>query len=254
MTSQLINDFYACEDYFFSSVSKEFFHFHNQARIYITGVPVASLNIVFVRSPIENLNHFLNECNHFFSTKQLPWAAVFSTPHLEQSLDDYIANTSFTSCENAIAMWLDLNTVRTFIPNEGLLVKTTDSQLKEWSQPLIEAFHSTAELTSLYQSTHEYALEKKAQLHHLSLYVDNKLIASLTLSFHNNLARIDDFGTLPAYQKQGYGTYLLHFALETAKNLGADFCFLEAAEAGLSLYLKMGFEVLFQRKYVWDFQ
>lgn len=74
-------------------------------------------------------------------------------------------------------------------------------------------------------------------------------MSSLTLSLHNDLARIDDLGTLPSYQKQGFATELVHFALEQAKNLKANYCFLEASESGLSLYKKIGFKSLFKRQY-----
>ncbi|KTC78095.1 GNAT family N-acetyltransferase [Legionella brunensis] len=252
MNPQLLRYFYECEDYFFRSVSKECTIFNDQAIIYMTGVPVASLNFVVLHKQVHNLNDFFIQCDQFFANQKLPWAAVISTHYLEHSIEDYLQSIEFEASENAIPMFLDLNHI-SFTPNQSLLIKETDTNLNDWMFPLVEAFHSTQELTTLYQHTHEHALAKKARLRHLTLYIDDKPLSSLTLSFHNNLARIDDFGTLPAYQNKGYGTYLLSYALEKVKGQGAEFCFLEAAESSLSLYEKMGFKSLFKRKYLWDF-
>ncbi len=38
------------------------------------------------------------------------------------------------------------------------------------------------------------------------------------------------------YQNKGYATYLMRHAI----NLGANYCFLEASEAGISVYQKLG--------------
>ncbi|WP_094090593.1 GNAT family N-acetyltransferase [Legionella clemsonensis] len=253
MTSQLIRYFYQSEDYFFRAISKESFNVADQAMVYITDIPVASLNLVVIPRPIDKVELFLKKINSLFIKKSLPWAAVFSAIDPGESLKNYLEGINFAESENTTPMCIDLNQVPSFSPDERLVIKTTDNQLTDWKLPLIEAFHSTVELTSLYQKTHEYALEKKTQLHHLTLYLKEQPVSSLTLSFHGKLARIDDFGTLPACQGKGYGTYLLSFALDKIKQLGIELCFLEAAETGLSLYEKMGFKILFKRKYLWDF-
>ncbi|WED43931.1 GNAT family N-acetyltransferase [Legionella cardiaca] len=253
MRPQLIKHFYQCEDYFFKSVSKEWFALNDHALIYVTNVPVASLNLVVLQKDIANPHDFFEQCDHFFAAKNLPWAAVLSTHYLKHDLEDYLQGINFEASENATAMFIDLHALSPFVPNEKFVIKSTDNKLNDWMSPLIDAFNSTNELTSLYLQTHERARTKKAQLRHLTFYIDDQPISSLTLSFHNNLARIDDFGTLSAYQGKGYGRYLLNYTLKEAKKAGVEFCFLEAAETSLSLYEKMGFKNLFKRKYLWDF-
>ncbi|KTD11239.1 GNAT family N-acetyltransferase [Legionella jamestowniensis] len=253
MTSELIKYFYECEDYFFRAISKESFNYSHQTRIYITAVPVASLNVVVIPHPIKDLGLFLNNINQFFMGKSLPWAAAFSLCDPIHALENGLESIHFAESENATSMCIPLNQIPPFHSNEALLIKATDTKLADWRTPLIEAFQSTVELTALYQKTHEHALVKKSQLHHLTLYLNEKPISSLTLSLQGKLARIDDFGTLPAHQRKGYGSYLLNFALDKLKKLGVEYCFLEAAESSLSLYEKLGFKILFKRKYLWDF-
>ncbi|WP_028374415.1 GNAT family N-acetyltransferase [Legionella lansingensis] len=253
MNAQLIDLFYQCEDYFFKAISRESFILENETAVYITGVPVASLNLVVMHKDINNLKDFLCECDQFFCAKNLPWAAVLSEHYLEHELEESLARLYFEDAENATPMVIAINKKPQFEPQVDRLVKSTDTNLKAWMLPLIEAFHSTEELTALYLQTHEHALSKPSQLRHLTLFIDDDPISSLTLSFTNNVARIDDFGTVPSYQGKGYGRYLLSYALEEVKKLGVELCFLEAAETSLSLYKKMGFTSLFRRKYLWNF-
>lgn len=253
MNKQLIKLFYQCEDYFFRSISKECLELNEQAFVYVTGVAVASLNLFVLRENIANLNAVLAEYEEIFTAKQLPWAAVISEYYLETSLEDFLEHIPFKAHENAVAMVLELTNKEKLQPQNNLLIRRMDAHLVDWMPPLLEAFSSTEELTSLYLQTHEKALANNAQFRHYSLYVDDKPVSSLTLSFNQNIARIDDVGTLPLHQKKGYATYLIDYALEEAKKAGVEFCFLEASDSGLSVYQKIGFKSLFKRKYIGNF-
>lgn len=98
----------------------------------------------------------------------------------------------------------------------------------------------------VYAATHESALKKNVNLRHFSLYKQEKPIASITLSMHLAIARIDDVGTLPELQGKGYATHLMRYVLSEAKKLGACHCFLESSDLGLGVYQKLGFETLFK--------
>ena len=78
------------------------------------------------------------------------------------------------------------------------------------------------------------------------MYKNNNPIASITLSIHDNIARIDDVGTLPEYQKQGYATQLMQFILIQAIKMNVKYCFLESSTSGLSVYENLGFKKLFK--------
>lgn len=143
------------------------------------------------------------------------------------------------------------------ISPEGLLFFTqkgtkkieelNDDQLNDWMMPLIGAFESTFEICSIYGTTHEKAFKRNINLRHFSLYKQEKPIASITLSMHDNtIARIDDVGALPEFQGKEYASALMRYVLSEAKRLGAHHCFLESSDSGLGIYQKLGFEPLFK--------
>ncbi|AZL16346.1 GNAT family N-acetyltransferase [Rickettsiales endosymbiont of Stachyamoeba lipophora] len=78
--------------------------------------------------------------------------------------------------------------------------------------------------------------------------MDSTPVTAITLSINNNIAKIDDVGTLPQYQGKGYASIMIKYALNKAKECGVDYCFLEASKAGLSVDKKIGFNELFSNK------
>ena len=93
------------------------------------------------------------------------------------------------------------------------------------------------------------ALDAGTTLYHLSGFIDDQIISSLTLSLTDDHARIDDVSTIPTHQKKGYATALMKEAVNYAKQLKARTCFLEASDAGLSIYQQIGFSELFKNCY-----
>lgn len=124
-------------------------------------------------------------------------------------------------------------------------IRCNNAHLEDWIIPLVGAFGSTREISGQYAQAHQVALDKNCHLQHFSLYEDACPVASSTLSIHKTLARIDDVGTLPEFQRKGYATRLMTATLTEAKQLGARHCFLEASTSGLGLYQKLGFASLF---------
>lgn len=123
-----------------------------------------------------------------------------------------------------------------------------DANLGQWAIPL-RAFPATSDEVNLqYGKSHEPALKRKRHLNHLSLFDRTEIISSLTLSWNNDWARIDDVATLPEYQGKGYATKLMKYGLRLAFEKGARVCFLEASPKGLSIYKKLGFIELFKKQ------
>ncbi|KTD16314.1 GNAT family N-acetyltransferase [Legionella jordanis] len=255
MHSPLIQFFYECEQYFFESISIKSGSLDEGSNVYITDVPISSLNLLVLYKKPTNMHDFFSKYDQFFSRQQLPWSAVISDHFLDNDMAFSEVASYFNHYESATPMVIQLHDdLQPQYQKDNCLIKGSNEALQDWMQPLIEAFNSTLELTAIYLGTHQHALGKKAQLQHLTLYVNDRPISSLTVSRHKNLARIDDFGTLPAYQGQGFGRHLLTYTLNQLKNTGVEFCFLESAQGSLSLYKKMGFKPLFNRRYLWDFK
>ncbi len=118
-------------------------------------------------------------------------------------------------------------------------------ELNFWGTPLGEAFNAAPEVLQQYIQAHTRNQKDKRSFYHYVGFLETQPVVSLTLSIYRNLSRIDDVGTLPPYQKKGYATEMIRYALVKSYELGARMCFLGAAQMGLKLYQNLGFNALF---------
>lgn len=74
-------------------------------------------------------------------------------------------------------------------------------------------------------------------------YYDGKPIGSCDLFIDNGTAKIEEFTVLPACQRQGFGTTILKYLIDTALFKGVDTIYLTADEDDTpkEMYLKFGF-------------
>ncbi len=246
---QLIELYAQAEDYFFKSISKKYLDLNDNAICYMTGVPVADLNIVYIKKHPSSLDKILNSAKLFYDQDNLEFIVIIPEEFCSAEASDILKAAGYFSTEKSVAMVFELknlisNDVASFA--DKIVIKANDNRLNDWMLPMI-AFSATAgDLICKYADTHKLALAKKAELQHFSLYNQEKPIASITLSLNNNIARIDDVATLPEFQGKGYATRLMTYVLQKAKESDARYCFLEASESGVSIYQKLGFETLFK--------
>lgn len=249
MTALLINLYRQAEDYFFRGISSQCLNLADGANAYMTGVPVADLNLIYIRKMTNTLNTILNEGQRFFDHDSLPFTVIIPTESCVPAVESTLSAMNYSQIGKSVCMGLKLETITphdTTHFSDSTFIQANDNKLDEWMIPLIDAFVSTFDLSLHYANTHESALSKKVELHHFSLYKKSQPVASITLSLQNEVARIDDVGTLPEYQAKGYATRLMTFVLSEARKLGAQYCFLEASDSGFSIYQKLGFEMLFK--------
>ena len=238
------------ENYFFSGISTETLSVDENAIAYMTEVPVADLNLVYLKQAPESFIDTLNKSKMFFASKNLSFVVIMPDELCSSQIDNILIDNGCCKSGSSVAMVCDVNNIKditeSFNLDAGISIKSHDVNLNDWMLPLIGAFDSTKEISSIYASRHEAALTKNANLSHYSLYKNNKPISSITLSIHDGIARIDDVGTLPEYQKQGYATLLIKFVLIQAIKMNAKYCFLESSASGLGVYEKLGFKKLFE--------
>jgi GNAT superfamily N-acetyltransferase len=218
------------------------------AKAYMTMVPVVDLNFVYVQDT-RALDQILSQSKLFFDQESLHFTVVIPENLCVPEVEDALEKMGSTQTGKAVAMAISLSAKTSVDPYECIdnnVVIRVDNSLKDWIIPLIDAFKSTAELTSLYAKTHITALEHDLNLEHFCLYKKKRPISAGTLSIHDNIARIDDVSTLLDFQRKGYATYLMRYVLAEAKKLGATSCFLESSVAGFPLYQKLGFKSLFR--------
>ncbi len=249
MTESDIQRFRKAEEYFFKGIALKILDLGASGTAYMTGVPVADLNFVYIEKSLPALQQVLKNCKDFYFQHKLSFIVLIPEESCGSEVERVLKSMGFTGKGKSVAMALKLGALNfnsQLASEDDLQIKTTDSNLREWMIPLIEAFESTFNITSEYVKTHEAALKNKVNLSHFSLYKANNPIASMTLSIHDKIARIDDVGTLPEFQGRGYATHLMQHALLEAQKLGATDCYLEASESGLSIYEQLGFTTLFK--------
>jgi len=244
----LIDLFYQAEDYFFRSLSKECLNFDDFATAYLTGVDLDSDNPLYIRKNIEAIDDILSCCKDFYHSNNTPWNVIVTEQFMSSDLEKSLNNMGFNHSGRSVAMFLELNKQSKEKNQDNIIIRAVDDKLEQWMMPLVGAFESTLDITRQYAHVHQKALENKANFHHYTLYKDDAPISSITLSLQENMARIDDIGTLPAHKNKGYATQLMKYAINEAIDMGAKYCFLEAWESGIavSIYKKLGFIVLYK--------
>jgi ribosomal protein S18 acetylase RimI-like enzyme len=244
MTSSL---FHQAEDYFFRSLSLKCLDMNDTATAYLTGLATQDLNLIYIRKTPLDLEGILTQGKSLYHTANVPFVITIPEELCTPTLEHTIKMQGYAQTGSSVAMGLVLE--KTTFP-DGKNIRHEGPDLSQWMLPLVDAFGSTLELTTLYAESHERAIQKGAVFHHLSLYDGDALasspVSSMTLSFHQGHARVDDVATFPDFQGRGYANRLLTYGLEYAKTLGATHCFLEASNAGYSLYEQKGFKTLFQ--------
>lgn len=244
--SPLIDLYRQAEDYFFRGIASDCMNLGDGANAYMTGG--AGLNFIYMTRHTSALAKILIQGKQFFDQDNLSFDVIIPQELCTPQLEDVLNIMGYSQKSKSVSMVLDLDKFainHTAHFDDDTMIKANNDNLNDWMMPLIGAFESTLEMCSIYAATHESALKNNINLFHFSLYKQQKPIASITLSRHDALARIDDVGTLPELQGKGYATRLMSYVLSKAKELGARYCFLESSDSGLGVYQKLGFEPLF---------
>ncbi|WP_133127870.1 GNAT family N-acetyltransferase [Legionella nagasakiensis] len=241
----VFNAFRTTENNFFSMVSLEQIAFGHLIA-FATGVEAPGLNPAIVYQVDESFETSLSLCFDFYAEKQLPWALILPDYYHNPKIADLLQQHHFIlNGDNGVAMFIALEKIEGPMETASLEIREIQGNLAEWCMPLIEGFESTPEITRPYAIRHQLATEMGKKLYHFSGFIDNQIVCSLSLSFYENKARIDDIATRPQFQRKGYASALIFAALRRAKEYNARYCFLEASGIGLNLYKKIGFRELF---------
>lgn len=76
---------------------------------------------------------------------------------------------------------------------------------------------------------------------HFGLYVDDQLTAVVSLFNNGKVTQFRKFATLTSAQGKGYGTQLLTYIINYAKNMGSEKIWCNARVSAAGFYTKFGF-------------
>lgn len=86
----------------------------------------------------------------------------------------------------------------------------------------------------------------KSKVKYYLIYKGNTIIGCVSIFQKDNEIGIHSLGILKEYRKNGYAEEVMHLLLSEAKNVGIAYAHLQSSLLGLSIYIKIGFKVLFQ--------
>lgn len=217
-------------------------------------MPVKGFNFAYIFSGnISDLEATVEKAEKFFSERKTPFNVVVSDAFFYQKssmgvdltkIDNFFSQREYSRLDQEPRMILEEYKGPKDIPlHENVSIREVSDDLLTWSKPLETAFESTNGICIMYAEAHMRAIAKCKQIKHFTLFVENEPISSITITYLDQAAQIDDMGTRIDFQGKGYGTSLFNFAMEEmAKNFGVKTFFLNSSKAGYNLYKKFGFE------------
>lgn len=247
-----LQNYRATERHFWRSIAQDVITVSDRAECYLTPLPVPVFNYIYLQAGADS-----NE----FSLAQQPFMphhkphclvaekSAAETLHPQIMAAGYEADGETSAMHLSVDEWLPSSVLPA-----GCEIREVNEQLSLWAEPLEAAFPAGENdgedapdfsIVSDYISYHQRAMANGAELYHAVLLCQGKPVSCITLSLSEYGARIDDLGTVPAYQGKGCATLLLDYALTLCRTRGIRDCYLEASSEGLSLYQKLGFRTLF---------
>lgn len=247
-----LQNYRATERHFWRSIAQNTITVSDRAECYLTPLPVPVFNYIYLQAGADN---------HEFSQAQQPFTA-YHKPHClvaeksaAEALHLQILAAGYEADGETSAMHLCVDEWQpSSVLPAGCEIREVNDQLSLWAEPLEAAFPAGEDdgeettdfsIVSDYISYHQRAMANGTELHHAVLLCQGKPVSCITLSLSEYGARIDDLGTVPAHQGNGYASLLLDHALTLCRKRGVRNCYLEASSEGLSLYRKLGFRILF---------
>lgn len=237
--------FAQAEDYFAKSIARRTKDFDGAASAYSTDINDEPMNSLVLRKPVVSFDKLIKDTFDFFA-HITTWCVVMPAELVDKDTTASLKCYGFIKAEVSVAMVFSLDGLEK--EPEDRAIKNMDNNLDAWSIPLRAYPNTSDEISMNYAQSHKLALERKRNLSHVSLFDNGTVISSLTISWNDTWARIDDVATLPEHQGQGFATKLMRHALCLAQEKGAQFCFLEASKKGLSIYQRLGFKELFKNQ------
>lgn len=240
--------FHKAEHHFFSLVSFDNLY-NGDISAFLTGVKASGLNPAFIRKIDDAFLKSIEDCTIWYEKNKVPWSLVLPASLSSELVTHNLKEAGFFCTGTGVGMVVRLQDIELLLKSSPLQFRFMQNSLETWSIPLIYGFESTPEMKAVYTARHEEALKKEATLYHLSGFLDDQIVCSLTLSLCENYARIDDVATMPDFQKRGFGSALIHEALFQARKMRVTYCFLEASESGLNVYKRAGFQEILLNHY-----
>ena len=249
LINSLKTEFHTLEDYFSNGISLKQLPMGKNSIAYIDGIDSPHFNVLLQREVIQEVELFINEVNLFFNKNGVyKWVFNVRNDLDSENLQNALRKHSFTFEESSTALCYSFEQNSRPTNEISLNIRPVEHNNSEWLGVLKAGFESTDIITNQYCQALERSKFKGISMQHFLGYMQNVPVTTITLTFLNGCIRIDNVAPHPNYQRLGYATKMLKFALNFSKKMGVGSCFLDASSKGLGLYKRIGFFELFTYK------
>lgn len=237
---ELRRHFHKVEDYFSNSISSTKQHFEEHSMAYIAEINEPPFNVFLQRQEHKNLNQLIDNVKQFFAKHNVPrWTYVvpgdLHTPSLKEKLNQH--NITFSEISSAMHYEFQSPIIT---PKTSVTFQPADTNRNGFLNTMLEAFGGTNETINQYNQALKRAASQNTNMNHFIGTLENKTIATLTLTFLNDWVKIDNVSTNPTHQRLGYATQIMQFGMRLAQEKGAKHATLDASSKGLNVYKRLG--------------
>ncbi len=213
-----------------------------------TDVDDHELNLVIDTQINENeIDEKITQIIQFFAKHPYDWAWIIGPLTKPTHLIDELHNHAFALTEEYPGMYFDLMTELPDCDITDFAIEEVShaDQLTEWIKPVAKAFEFDNPIDAeAYRVAHAKILHGAGTaFHHFIGFYQQQPVSAITLFIYQNTVVIRNLTTDPQFSKRGFGTALMTYAMNTAKKLGCQHCFLDASPDGVWVYRKMGFKI-----------
>lgn len=201
----------------------------------------------------ENVAQRVNQVIRMFQEHNLPFSWWVGESDLPSDLKQELCRQGLVFKEKDIGMMLDL---KSFSPKteSQLYFKQvgTAETLKDFGDIILAIGGHPESYERIYRYIPLTILQENSPLQMHIAYLGDKPIVSGILVLEDNMAGIYYVATIPDERGKGYGTAMMEYLLNLAKQRGYFFAGLEASHEGLNLYKRLGFkEICVFEEYAW---
>jgi len=211
-----------------------------------TGIRDPYLNRVYwARFSGEDADRRVGEILTHFVSRGLPLSWHIGPSSGPRELRTLLIGRGLTRLEDEVGMALDLRSFRgdALAPFDLVIEPVAEiSALRSWVEVVAAGFEFPDTVAALLFDLHsDNELGENLPWRLFLGLVDGEPVSTSRLFISGGVAGVYHVATMPEKRKRGIGTAMTLAALREARSLGCEIAVLRAAQAGLRIYLGLGF-------------
>ncbi|MBL0941692.1 MAG: GNAT family N-acetyltransferase [Alphaproteobacteria bacterium] len=243
----LLKDYHKTACFYFESIAIECLQERN-IEAFVTGILNTAFNVVITTDiNINDIPTYIEKVKRFFERYNVPWRWVIDNRAASPRLEECLEQNGLKYKDTFSSMFLDLEVfeAESWVKKFDIRKVSDLKELKDWSLPIKEGFVYTEESSAMFVKLNAVYLScDLGRMQHYVVYHDNQPVASATLSLSEDGVRLNNVATCIKFQRQGFASGVIAYALDKAKRAGHKYCFLDSSAKGVGVYSRLGFKQL----------